>query len=70
MKNNEKEVEITLQNEIKFEDSLKLLDSYKDVKCYLQPKDKNDESICIVCVIMKIIRLNKTRIKIHKFVLI
>lgn len=29
MKNNEKEVEITLQNEIKFEDSLKLLDSYK-----------------------------------------
>lgn len=51
MKNNEKEVEITLQNEIKFEDSLKLLDSYKDVKCYLQPKDKNDESICIVCLI-------------------
>ena len=51
MKNNEKEVEITLQHEIKLEDSLKLLDSYKDVKCYLQPKDKNDKSVYIVCVI-------------------
>lgn len=38
MKNNEKEVEITLQHEIKLEDSLKLLESYKDIKCYLQPK--------------------------------
>lgn len=35
MENNEKEVEITLQNEIKLEDSLKLLDSYKDVKMLL-----------------------------------